>query len=161
VRPPRQVVRRLRLAEGHLVNRTRYLLTADGSPVQLATSYEPADVTAGTAVAGPEEGPFAGRGVVERMRAIGVTVDQLVEDVSVRPCQSAEAAALDIRAGAPVLVVTREHRAGTRAVETSEIVISADRFTLRYQIPVAQPGGATLATVPTAHPDATPAGAPA
>jgi DNA-binding GntR family transcriptional regulator len=155
------VARRLRLAEGHLVNRTRYLLTADGSPVQLATSYEPAEVTAGTAVASPEEGPFAGRGVVERMRAIGVTVDQLIEDVSVRPCPSAEAAALGIRPGAPVLVVTREHRAGTRAVETSEIVISADRFTLRYRIPVAQPGGPALAAVPTAVPDATPAGAPA
>jgi len=161
VRPPRQVARRLRLADGHLVNRTRYLLTADGSPVQLATSYEPADVTAGTAVASPEEGPFAGRGVVERMRAIGVTVDQLIEDVSVRPCPSAEAAVLAIRAGAPVLVVTREHRAGRRAVETSEIVISADRFTLRYRIPVAEPAEPALAAVPTAVPGATPAGAPA
>ena len=161
VRPPRQVARRLRLADGHLVNRTRYLLTADGSPVQLATSYEPADVTAGTAVASPEEGPSAGRGVVERMRAIGVTVDQLIEDVSVRPCLSAEAAVLAIRAGAPVLVVTREHRAGRRAVETSEIVISADRFTLRYRIPVAEPAEPALAAVPTAVPGATPAGAPA
>jgi hypothetical protein len=43
-------------------------------------------------------------------------------------------------------------------------VISADRFTLRYRIPVAQPSGgarATLATVPTNIADATPAGAPA
>ena len=161
VRPPRQVARRLGLAEGHLVTRTRYLLTADGSPVQLATSYEPAEVTAGTAVASPEEGPFAGRGVVERMRAIGVTVDQLVEDVAVRPCLSAEAAALGIRTGAPVLVVAREHRAGRRAVETSEIVISADRFTLRYRIPVAQPGAAALTAVAArpAVPGATPAGA--
>jgi DNA-binding GntR family transcriptional regulator len=143
VRPPRQVARRLGLAENHLVNRTRYLLTADGSPVQLATSYEPAEVTAGTAVAFPEEGPLAGRGVVERMRAIGVTVDQLIEDVAVRPCLSAEAEALNIPAGAPVLVVTREHRTGQRAVETSEIVISADRFTLRYRIPVGQPATVT------------------
>ena len=143
VRPPRQVARRLGLAENHLVNRTRYLLTADGSPVQLAASYEPVEVTAGTAVAFPEEGPFAGRGVVERMRAIGMTVDQLIEDVAMRPCLSAEAEALNIPAGAPVLVVTREHRAGQRAVETSEIVISADRFTLRYRIPVGQPATAT------------------
>ena len=118
------------------MNRTRYLLTADGSPVQLATSYEPAEVTAGTIVASPEEGPLAGRGVVERLRAIGVTVDQLTEDVSVRRCLAMEAAILRIPAGAPVLVVTREHRAGQRAVEMSEIVIPADRFTLRYRIPV-------------------------
>jgi GntR family transcriptional regulator len=162
VHPPRQVARRLGLAETQLVTRTRYLLTADGSPVQLATSYEPAEVTAGTAVASPEEGPFAGRGVVERMRAIGVTVDQLVEDVSVRPCPSAEAAALGIPAGAPVLVVTREHRAGQRAVETSKIVISADRFTLRYRIPVAQASEGTPADGPVAGaavPGATPAAA--
>jgi DNA-binding GntR family transcriptional regulator len=88
------------------------------------------------------------------MRAIGVTVDQLIEDVAMRPCLYVEAEALDIPAGAPVLVVTREHRAGQRAVETSEIVISADRFTLRYRIPVAQaaqsaqPGEGALAAVP-------------
>jgi hypothetical protein len=51
-----------------------------------------------------------------------------------------EAAALRIPAGAPVLVVTREHRAGPRAVEMSEIVIPADRFTLRYRIPVGPVG---------------------
>jgi GntR family transcriptional regulator len=153
VHPPQPVARRLGLAENQPVNRTRYLLTADGSPVQLATSYEPAEVTAGTAAASPEEGPLAGRGVVARMRAIGVTVDELTEDICVRPCPSAEAAALGIPAGAPVLVVTREHRAGQRAVETSEIMISADRFMLRYRIPVAQAGEGTLTAVPAAPAD--------
>jgi GntR family transcriptional regulator len=158
VYPPRPVACRLGLAEGALVNRTRYLLTADGSPVQLATSYEPAEVTAGTIVASPEEGPLAGRGVVERLHAIGVTVDQLTEDVSVRRCLAMEAATLRIPAGAPVLVVTREHRAGQRAVEMSEIVIPADRSTLRYRIPVGRPDPATragadrLAVVPAAAP---------
>jgi GntR family transcriptional regulator len=164
VLPPRPVARRLGLAEGQPVTRTRYLLTADGRPVQLATSYEPAEVTAGTAVASPEEGPLAGRGVAERMRAIGVTVDQLIEDVSVRPAASMEAAALGIQAGAPVLVVTGEHRAGQRAVETSEIVIPADRFTLRYRIPVSQADGGQadggpLTTMPAAVVSAAPAGA--
>jgi GntR family transcriptional regulator len=141
VRPPRQVARRLGVSEEDLVNRTRYLLTADGSPVQLATSYEPAGLTAGTAVALPEEGPFAGRGVVERMRAIGVAVGEIVEEISVRSSLSADAAALDIPAGAPVIVVAREHWAGERAVESGEIVISADRFTLRFRIPVCPPPG--------------------
>jgi len=164
VLPPRPVARRLGLAEDQPVTRTRYLLTADGTPVQLATSYEPAEVTAGTVVASPEEGPLAGRGVAERMAAIGVTVDQLVEDVSVRPAASTEAAALGIQAGAPVLVVTGEHRADQRAVETSEIVIPADRFTLRYRIPVSQADGGRadggpLATVPAVVASAAPAGA--
>jgi hypothetical protein len=58
-----------------------------------------------------------------------------------------------------VLVVTREHRAGQRAVETSEIVIPADRFTLRYRIPVAQAAEAALAPVADAVPSAAAAGA--
>jgi GntR family transcriptional regulator len=158
VRPPRQVARRLGLTEEDLVNRTRYLLTADGSPVQVATSYEPAALTAQTAVALPEEGPLAGRGVAERMRAIGVTVDQVVEDVSVRVCLSAEAAALEIPPGAPVLVVAREHRSGDQVVEASEIVISADRFALRYRIPVAVSGDGAGAPAPLASPVASGAG---
>ncbi len=139
VHPPRQVARRLQLAEGDLASRTRDLLTADGGPVQLATSYEPAGLTEGTAVAFPEEGPFAGRGVAERMSAIGVTVDQLVEDVSARPCVTAEADVLGISPGAPVMVITRGHWAGGRPVETGEIVVPAGRFTLRYRIPLPPP----------------------
>jgi hypothetical protein len=43
-----------------------------------------------------------------------------------------------------VLLVVRDHRAGDRLVETSEIVICADRFTLRYRLLVAPavPAGA-------------------
>lgn len=133
---PRQIARRLRLDPDAPVMRTRYLLTADGSPVQLAVSYEPVSLTTGTAVPLPEEGPFAGRGVIERMRAIGVEVDQVVEDISVRPCLSEEAVALGIPAGAAVFAVGREHWAGDRVVETAEIAAAADRFRLRYRIPV-------------------------
>jgi hypothetical protein len=56
-----------------------------------------------------------------------------------------EAATLRIPAGAPVLVVTREHRAGQRAVEMSEIVVPADRSTLRYRIPVGRTDPVTRA----------------
>jgi GntR family transcriptional regulator len=135
---PAHVARRLRLPdEDQLVTRTRYLMSADGSPVQLATSYEPAATTAQTPVPFPEQGTFAGRGVVERMQAIGIGVDQVVEEISVRPALSAEAAVLDVPAGSPVLLIERSHRAGERTVETGEIVIAADRFRLRYRFPVA------------------------
>jgi DNA-binding GntR family transcriptional regulator len=134
---PRHIARRLGLTPGELVTRTRYLLTSGGSPVQLAVSYEPAALTAGTPTALPEDGPFAGRGVVERMRAIGVEVDQVIEEISVRACLTDEAVALGIPAGAAVFAVCREHRAGDAAVETGEIVAAADRFRLRYRMPVA------------------------
>jgi GntR family transcriptional regulator len=132
------IARLLRVEPGDAqVTRTRYLLCADGTPVQMVTSYEPAELTAHTPVPFPEQGPFAGRGVIERMKVISVYVDQVVEEISVRPSLSAEAAALDIPAGAPVLLIERAHRAGQRTVEVGEILIAADRFRLRYRIPVA------------------------
>jgi GntR family transcriptional regulator len=156
---PAHVARRLRLPDGdQLVTRTRYLMSADGSPVQLATSYEPAATTAQTPVPFPEQGTFAGRGVAERMQSIGIGVDQVVEEISVRPALSAEAAVLGIPAGSPVLLIERSHRAGERTVETGEIVIAADRFRLRYRFPVtvqAEPA-APAASPPAAPPPATP-----
>ena len=97
-------------------------------PVQLATSYEAAAATAQTPVPFPEQGTFAGRGVAERMQAIGIGVDQVVEEILVRPALSAEAAVLDVPAGSPVLLVERSHHCAGRIVETGEIVIAADRF---------------------------------
>jgi DNA-binding GntR family transcriptional regulator len=140
--PPPHIARRLGLEPGvDTVVSTRYLLTADSEPVQLATSYEPDRITAGTPVAVPEQGPLAGRGVIERMASIGVVVDQVVEEVSVRPPLRAEATALGLSTGALALVVERVHLAAGQAVEAGEIVIAADRFRLRYRIPVpgAQP----------------------
>jgi DNA-binding GntR family transcriptional regulator len=147
--PSPPVAKILGLAPGVAATVTRYLLSADGEPVQLATSYEPAELTAGTPVALPEQGPLAGRGVIERMTSIGVHVDEVTEEVSVRKSLRAEAAALAMPAGAAALVIDRVHRAGARAVETAEIVVPADRFKLRYRFPVGswapdgrgQPGG--------------------
>ncbi|MDR3036669.1 MAG: GntR family transcriptional regulator [Kitasatospora sp.] len=134
VQAPAPVARRLGLEPGDdLVMRTSYLLTADGTPVQLATSYEPMVITAGTPVLLPEQGQFAGRGVIARMGAIGIAVDQVTEEIAIRPSQAAEAAALAITPGAPLICVERAHLAGNRAVEVSDIVIPANQYKLRYQ----------------------------
>jgi GntR family transcriptional regulator len=132
---PPQIARRLRLADGTVVTTTRYLLTSDGEPVQLAVSYEPAELTAGTPVAVPEQGPLAGRGVIERMKSIGVRVDEVVEDIAVRPSLRAEAAALALPAGAAVLVIERVQYAAGRPVEAGDVIVPGDRFKLRYRFP--------------------------
>jgi DNA-binding GntR family transcriptional regulator len=138
--PSAAIARRLAgSAAAALVTVTRYLLTADAVPVQLATSYEPAGLTNATSVALPEHGPLAGRGVIERMRAIGVEVDEVLEELSFRPSQLAEAEPLAVPPGTPVFVVERTHRACGVPVETADIVIPADRFRLRYRFGV--PGG--------------------
>jgi DNA-binding GntR family transcriptional regulator len=136
VQAPPQVAQRLNLAGGAVAVMTRYLLMVDGEPVQLATSYEPAALTAGTPVALPEQGPLAGRGVMERMRSIGVEVDEVTEDVATRLCSRVEAAALSIHPGAPIVVVERTHLRRGLAVEAAEIIVPADRFKLRYRFAV-------------------------
>jgi DNA-binding GntR family transcriptional regulator len=136
VAPPPAVARRLGLRPGGMTLRTRYVLRAGDTAVQLALSWEPVSLTTGTPVAAPEEGPLAGRGVIERMKAIGIGVDQVTEDISVRPALRAEAAVLGLAPGAPVLLVERSHLAGGRAVETADIVVAADGHRLRYRIPV-------------------------
>jgi GntR family transcriptional regulator len=133
---PPHIARRLKLQPDDRVMRTLYLLRADGVPVQMATSYEPLEITAGTPVLLPEEGPLAGRGVSARMEAIGIGVDQVIEEISTRPPLSAEASALEIPSGTPVLHIERTHLAGDRPVETCDIIIPADQYRLRYRIPL-------------------------
>ena len=135
--PPASAATRLSLDAGDLATITRYLLSADGEPVQLAISYEPARLTAGTPVALPEQGPLAGRGVIERMRSIGVTIDEVTEEVAVRPSARAEAAVLSIQPGSPVLAIERTHLRSGQAAEYTEIVVPAERFKLRYRFSVA------------------------
>jgi GntR family transcriptional regulator len=144
VTAPAHIARRLGLPDREqLVTRTRYLMRADGSPVQLATSYEPAAATEQAAVPFPEQGTFAGRGVADRMQVSGICVDQVTEEISVRPALSAEAAVLDVPAGSAVLLIERAHYAAERIVEAGEIVIAADRFRLRYRFPVTVPAEVT------------------
>ena len=136
--PPPHVAARLGAdAAGQPVTMTTYLLTADGEPVQLAVSYERADLTAGSQAAMPEQGPLAGRGVIERMRSVGVHVDEVTEEISVRPALREEYTALALPPGAPVLLVERLHLAAGQVVEAGEIVIAAEKFRLRYRFPVA------------------------
>ena len=105
-------------------------MTADGQPVQLATSYGPAGLTEGTGVALPEQGSYAGRGVIERMGSIGIEIDQVVVDMAVRKCLLAEAAALAMPPGSAVIAIERTHLSGGEPVETADIVIPAERYRL-------------------------------
>lgn len=130
---PPHIARRLNLQTDDRVMRTKYVLRADGIPVQMATSYEPLEITAGSPVLVPEQGPLAGRGVIARMGAIGIQVDQVVEDISTRPPHSAEATTLAIPSGTPVLHVERTHLTADRPVETCDIVVPADQYRLRYR----------------------------
>ncbi|MBZ4318605.1 GntR family transcriptional regulator [Streptomyces huiliensis] len=133
---PARIAERLGIAAGEPVLCTEYEYLADRRPVQLATSWEPVAVTAGTDVVHPERGPYARRGVRGRLAAIGVRVVRAHELVGSRPATTPEAEALGCTAGQCVTVVERTHFDGDgRAVETSDIVVRADRWRLEYVIP--------------------------
>lgn len=102
----------------------------------LSVSWEPAALTSGTAVMFPEEGPHAGKGVVERMAVIGQQITHAEETVTARPALAAEAERLDIRPGGIVLTIARVYRTDERAVETADIVLPVGRYAVAYDVPV-------------------------
>jgi DNA-binding GntR family transcriptional regulator len=129
------VAERLAIRAGDRVMRTKYLFREGGEPMMLSTSWEPLAVTGRTPVMLPEEGPLGGMGVVERMRAIDVIVDNVTEEVGARPGLAEELLALGGVPGHVVLVVQRTYYASGRPVETADVVIPADRYRVSYHPP--------------------------
>lgn len=129
------IAERLGIAANDAVMRTSYRFLADEVPVMLSTSYEPLVITGGTVIEQPEGSPTTG--VVGRMDLIGVHITHVVEDVQARTARPYEQDALDVPTGVPVLAVERTYFAEDQPVETADIVVSADRYTFSYAVPIA------------------------
>ncbi|MBT2398099.1 GntR family transcriptional regulator [Streptomyces sp. ISL-100] len=130
------IAKRLGVQEGDRVMRTRYVFRDAGEAMMLSTSWEPLAVTGRTPVMLPEEGPLAGCGVVERMAAIDIVVDNVVEEVGARPGLAEELMRLGGVPGHAVLVIERTYYASGMAVETADVVVPADRYRIAYHLPV-------------------------
>ncbi|GII78248.1 GntR family transcriptional regulator [Sphaerisporangium rufum] len=133
VRAGREVARRLRVADGTPVVRTRYVFRAEGRPMQLATSYEPAEL--GRTGPLPDEGTGARKSLPARMSAAGIKVTDVRESVHTRVPQPAESDLLDLPTGVHVLHIERTHWSGDRPLEISDIIVPGDRFRLVYSLP--------------------------
>lgn len=131
-----EVAARLDIEPGDRVMRTRYVFRDSGEPMMLSTSWEPLAVTGRTPVMLPEEGPLGGCGVVERMAAIDVVVDNVAEQVGARPGLAEELLALGGVPGHVVMVIERTYYASGRPVETADVVVPADRYRVAYHLPV-------------------------
>jgi DNA-binding GntR family transcriptional regulator len=130
-----ETARRLAIEPGDPVMSSRYVFYADGDPVQLALSREPLAITGGTAVEWPEEG--AAVGVVARFDAIGVHIDEAVEEIYPRLAHPHEIDALRLpRRGGFVIVIERTYYVQGRPVETADIVLQGDRYRLQYRLPI-------------------------
>jgi DNA-binding GntR family transcriptional regulator len=128
------IAARLSIAQGDDVMCTNYRFIADGEPIMLSTSYEPLAITGGTPIESPEGGSVTG--VIPRMDLIGQEIITVSEEVHARAPRPFEAEVLQVPAGVPVMVIERTYRTAERAVETADIIVSADRYTLAYHVPV-------------------------
>lgn len=134
-RPPASVAELLAV-DGRrrvLIRRRRYLL--DGHPVELASSYIPTDVAAGTKIEEPDTGPG---GIYARMEEQGLTFGPFHEDITARMPTPAEVSVLGLAPGVPVLDLVRVARdLDGRALEVCQTVMAGDSFVLSYELPSA------------------------
>lgn len=123
-------------ASAKVIVRHRQMFAGD-VPVQLATSYLPADLAAGTPMAERDSGPG---GIYSRLADAGHAPAELTETVRVRPPADREARFLRMDAEQRVISIRRIARdhAG-RAVEVNDIAMAAHQWELVYRWPIGAP----------------------
>jgi GntR family transcriptional regulator len=130
---PGEAAERLKIQAGDavVIRERRYL--ANGEPVEIATSYIPAEFARGTAIAENDTGPG---GIYARLEEAGHPLDRFVEEVAARMPTPVERRALQLPPGVPVLTVVRTafDTAGV-AVEVCDTVKAAYAYVLEYDFP--------------------------
>jgi GntR family transcriptional regulator len=130
---PAEIAALLGVEDGERVAVRRRRMLADGSPVQLATSYIPWDLAEGTPIVDEDSGPG---GIYARIEEGGHRLKEFSEDIAARPAFPEEAAELELDSGMPVILLTRvAYDTDGRAVEVCDCVMAADRWRLNYKFP--------------------------
>ncbi|SDQ58668.1 GntR family transcriptional regulator [Thermostaphylospora chromogena] len=110
------------------IRQRRY--SVDGRPVQLATSFFPADLVEGSPITRPDTGPG---GVYARLGDLGHAPARFSEEVRARMPLPEEATALDLPAGTPVILISRiAFTAAGTPVEVNKMVLDAAGYVLQY-----------------------------
>ncbi len=123
----------LRIAEGDEILVRDRVMSADGQPVQLATSRLPRSLTKGTPIERKNPGPG---GIYARLEEAGHQLHHFVERVTSRPASQSEAAALQLDPGSPVLAIARTaYDTHGTPVETNDMVLAGERYELVYELP--------------------------
>jgi GntR family transcriptional regulator len=131
--PTEDIRERLRLAEDEqIVSRSRRYL-ADDRPIEVAVSYLPLTIAAGTPIMETNTGPG---GIYARLEDAGHILDHFVEEVTARMPTGKERRRLELPDGVPVLVVVRTayDTRGT-PVEVCHTVKASPAYVLEYDIP--------------------------
>jgi GntR family transcriptional regulator len=128
-----EVAALLGIEPGSQVVTRRRRMYGNDVPVQLATSFLPADIARGTALASVDPGPG---GIYSRLADLGYEPVRFSESVRVRLPAEDEASFLVMDAEQRVLTVRRFALAATgRVVEVNEIVLPAHQWELHYEWP--------------------------
>jgi GntR family transcriptional regulator len=137
-----EIAKRLRLQVGDDVMRTDYISYANDEPMMVVQSYEPLAITRGTPIERPEEGPYMAAGLIERFTAINLRPTAVVERLRSRMPRPSEVELLKLRPGIPVLLIVRTTYAGSKILETADLIFDAHRYELEYALKVdpATPG---------------------
>ncbi|MFI8371725.1 GntR family transcriptional regulator [Streptomyces sp. NPDC085466] len=131
VEAPEVVRAALGLPAGERVIVRRRLILLDGLPVELADSYYPLSVAAGTALAEPRKVPG---GAVTLLKELGYVGAEVVEDVTAGLATPAECGHLGLAEGSAVLRLLRLARtAGGVPMEASLMTMPAGRH-LTYRL---------------------------
>lgn len=129
----RELAAQLDIPLGGQVMETDYQFRSGGVLVRLTRTYEPYSVVGGTPIVLPEDGPLAGRSVIERMAGIGITGLEAVDELISRVATAPEAQLLG--GGGPVLEVSRLYRgADERPVHLERTVVRGDRGAMVYRL---------------------------
>ncbi|MFC7327316.1 GntR family transcriptional regulator [Marinactinospora rubrisoli] len=127
---PDFVARALGVGTGAPVVRRRRRYRLDGRPIQLAVSYLPADLVAGSRIAERDTGPG---GVYARLAELGHAPARFTEEIRVRMPAPEEMDRLELRPGTPVLDVMRTAITDQdRAVELNEMTLDGSAYVLQY-----------------------------
>lgn len=120
------------LKTGHVLVRFR-IYAVEGRPIQLATSYLPAEIVSGSRIERRDTGPG---GTYGRLAELGFEPTDFTEWVRARRPSFDEASALHMGPGRMVIDIVRHARTtGGRVVEVTKMVLDANAYVLQYSFP--------------------------
>jgi GntR family transcriptional regulator len=134
------VAERLQVEPGAGVSETEYFFRADGVPVTWSTAWEPLDLTHGTDVEWPEEGPYGHLGIVDRFDTLGHHAVEVEEELVIRMPEPHEVTKLEIPPGTPIIEIRQAFRTAERPIEVATILYPADRYKFIYRMPIPNGG---------------------
>lgn len=127
----------LGIAVGDEVTRVTTRIAVGGRPVTISDYYEPLDLTRGTPIEDPRDGPVP-HSPVARFARIGHPVDALEETLAIRAPSDEHAAYLGTPPSEQVATIRQAFRSGERTVQYADITYPIDRysaFAFRMQLP--------------------------